>query len=290
MKNRKVSGNILLSLMALLILFSFASCSSYKEETFLVKENFDAIEIEGVEEGILVKASDDGKCHVIVNEKKDGDVYHTVEVERGVLKIEHHTKGFGWIIGISVKEEIIEVQLPQKEYSSLMASSTSGRVLVERDLSFEKVDLSSTSGSVRFYGEAKKDISLQSTSGSVELTSSSILDSVECRSVSGKVSINDVKAKNVYAKSSSGSVVLDSVIASDSLSLHSSSGSIRINKCDGGTIYMESTSGSIRGTLLSPKTIKAKSTSGRVEVPYFTGYGLCEAYTTSGNIVLELAE
>ena len=283
--NKKTIAILIFSLIFILF---FVGCTTFSEEVYRVEETFSSIEIDDVESGIMISPSYDGRCRVLIDERSNGSVYHTVEVEHGVLKINRHTKGVSWLFGESLGELLVEVQLPKKEYSSLSASSVSGRIIVENGLSFDKVDLNSTSGSVTFSAVAKDEITAYSTSGSVNISTNSVLYSVDARSTSGRVYLSDIKARKVYAKSNSGSVVLNNVIALDNLSLYSTSGSIRLDHCDGGDIYIESSSGSVKGTLLSDKYFRARSNTGRVDVPYSYGVNICDVKTTSGSIVLSI--
>lgn len=277
----------IICIMMLCILF-FVGCTTYSEEVYKVNESFSSIEINDTEAGIMITASSDGKCRVVVDERSNGSVYHTVKVVDEVLKVDRCTKGLDWIIGGSFKELLVEVQVPVKDYKNLSASSVSGRIKVENGLSFDSVNLNSTSGSVTFSAKARNEIVASTTSGFVTVKTDSSLNKVDCKSRSGRVAVSDVKAKTVNVKNTSGSIVLDSVIASDSITLHSTTGSIRLERCDGGDINIESTSGSVKGSLLSNKIFKASSYSGRVNVPSSFGTNTCYVKTTSGSIVMSI--
>ena len=262
------------------------SCSGYEEEVYEVKDTFRSIEVDDMDASIIIKPSTDGKCRVTADENKS--VYRKVEVKNGVLKIDRQKRVLGFMFFSSFKEVIVEIELPEKEYSSLKIQSVSGRIEVQEGLAFDVVELESTSGSVKFYSVVKDEIEAESTSGSVTVSSYSSPDKVDCRSVSGSVTITDIKGEEIKAKSTSGSIKLKNVTASDEMTLETTSGSINLDKCDGNEIYIESTSGSVKGTLLSEKRFKTKSTSGSINIPYSNNGGICEIKTTSGSVNIDI--
>lgn len=104
----------------------------------------------------------------------------------------------------------------------------------------------------------------------------------------GETHITGLQCKNLITKGSTGDVSLERVIASESISVQRSTGDIELERCDGAELFIETDTGDVEGALLSDKVFFADSDTGEIDVPKTTSGGLCEIFTDTGDIQMEI--
>ena len=239
------------------------------------------------------------------------DLYHTVELNDGVLTIKQidNRKWFNHIdIFNGFQNLSVIVRLPAQVYESLNAHTVSGSIKVEDGFTFSNASLQSTSGSINFASVVTGALNAKNTSGSIyvkgrvggDLNVKNISGSIHviggiggALSVtcgSGRIEIANATPTRAVVENTSGGIYLENVVCQESCTITNVSGSIELVSCDAMFFDLKTTSGAIRASLLSAKTFDCHTTSGSVHVPKDGNGGTFRAKTVSGGIRVTVAE
>ena len=262
---------------------------NYETKEYQVSEDFDVISIKTETDDVVFVPSEGGSCKVVCLELEK--LTHTVEVENGalVIKSSDTREWYEKIFGISFKSPKTTVYLPKAEYASLSVDCRTGDVDVPADFSFGAIDITASTGDVTCDASASGKIKIAVSTGDISaahITAESIVLSLS----TGDVVLTDVRCGDLVSAGGTGSVMLNSVVASGKLSVESSTGSVNFDRCDAGEIFVKTSTGSVKGTLLSEKVFIASSNTGKVKVPSSTSGGKCEIKTSTGSVVISIAE
>lgn len=302
----------LISFFALVSLnFDFSKLNSVNSvtKTYDIDESFRNINIEGTECDINLIPSDNDKCSVICNE---GDkISHSVTVQNDTLTIKRidNRQWYEHIMVFYWGETEINLYLPQNKYEELYAKSVSGNIEIPENFTFDKAEISTTSGEVSFLSKVTNDIdiqtvsgniyvgettakniNMQSTSGDTAVSSATIKNELKVKSVSGNINLSNIDCQSITANTTSGDNKFSNVVAKTNTKIESISGNIDLYQSDAQTMNIKTTSGDVAGTLLTDKIFDVKTTSGDVNVPQSGAGGKCEIKTTSGNVKLVITE
>lgn len=228
------------------------STVSYETKVYDVKESFDVINVDDIDCDIRLLASESDICKVTVCDTAGMD--HQVEVFDKALQItSSDTRKWYEHIGIfSWEETEVVIQLPEKEYRSILLKTISGDIEVSDEMSFEDAILISTSGKVLFNGKVKNELTARSTSGDIAIAAVNVENKAEIETVSGD---------------------------------------IEFDAFDAGTIEMKTSSGDVEGEIMTPKNFITDTSSGDVTVPLSDSLaGDCVIKTVSGDIRIELEQ
>lgn len=257
-------GLILCLVVTILIGFDFSRLSTavFEEKTKIIGSEFDEINIQDIEDGVVLKPSNDGKCKIVYYDSNK--ITHSIDVSENTLEIRSEYKDWtSYIFNINIGR-VMTIYLPEKEYERLYISTVSGNINMG-EFEFEDMELNTVSGNVDAYVSGQLDIS--TTSGDVNVT--------------GRT---DDKAK---ISSISGNIKLDKFI-SESLSVDTTSGNVYLDKSDADKINITTVSGDVGGYLIGDKEIHTDTVSGDINVPgSVKGKALCEINTVSGAIELK---
>lgn len=277
----------------------------YQNNDYTIEEDFSSVKIDVRSTDINILPSTDGKCKVVCFE--DNLYTHSVKVEDGCLVIgcEFKTKVF-----FSYKESVVTLYLPQKVYNSLDIKATSGDVEIA-NMQAKECNINVTSGDIevdklvsdKLYSDGfSGDIDVSNTqvnssiyierhSGDIEVSSIKCFGNFDMATISGNMSLDNVVANNLTTKATSGEIELDVVLVSNELIIEATSGDVEFSKLDAtNKINITTTSGDVSGTLLSDKIFAVKSSSGKTDIPMTTSGGVCMVSTTSGDIVIKIAQ
>jgi len=183
-----------------------------------------------------------------------------------------------------------DVYLPAlKIDGGMTVATTSGDIKI--DVGFElggDMSLSTSSGDLIVKGSFEGDFDLSTTSGGLRFSGEAA--SFKAESVSGDMDLSgSVFAGRTDITTTSGEVIARG-LSVGSLKVHTTSGEVTISGLVSGEIDVDTTSGDVRLTLADPDSFKydLKSTSGDHVSPYGTPSGaLCRVRTTSGDIVID---
>jgi len=229
--------------------FTKLGTTSLKSTTHTISDRFDAITIKTTTADITFVPSDDVECRVVCKEHENEK--HSVTVQNGVLLITLNDER-AWYehIGIISASPEITIFLPEKEYSGLYVTSSTGDVTLPKDFTFKDINITLSTGDVKSYATKSEEISI-------------------------KVSTGDVHIENATA---------------DKIKILSSTGDITFKKIDASDIDIKTSTGDINGTLLSDKVFIAKSSTGDVDVPETLSGGRCKATTSTGDIRIKISD
>lgn len=281
--------------------------AEFVSTTIDVEEDFRNISFESDTARISIQPSTTGTCRVGAFTHKK--VITTAEVSDGTLKIRtEDTRRWYEKLSFSSDYELV-LYLPRSEYDSLRIDSSTGKVLVPKDVSFGNIDIAIGTGDVDLEASASEKIRVKTstggilvenvTAGELDLTSSTGDITVRSAAISGAMSftvstgdarISDVTCKDLRTKGSTGDVILENVIAAGSLSVERSTGDVRFDKCDAQDMTVKTSTGSVKGSLLTGKVFSAGSGTGKVTVPDSDAAGgKCVITTSTGRINITIA-
>ena len=106
----------------------------------------------------------------------------------------------------------------------------------------------------------------------------------------GRTTLNGLTAKNFTSEGSTGDLSLENVRIGGAISIDRSTGDVTFNGSDAAEILVKTSTGDVTGTLLSEKVFKTESSTGDVSVPFCTSGGKCEITTSTGDIVIRIAD
>ncbi|MBQ8732590.1 MAG: DUF4097 family beta strand repeat protein [Oscillospiraceae bacterium] len=255
-----------------------------------VEGEVERITVRDVESTVLLTPSEDDQCRVVTQDNQE--IYHTVTLEEGHLTVTridrrawYQKLNFWWNQSLAV-----EVQLPRRVYGALLLESVSGAIRVEEGFSFSEVTLTTVSGDIAFTGAVSGELQGSTTSGNLTLRSGSC-EALSLFTVSGNTDLADVRAKSLSAEGTSGNLTLERVTVEETATLETVSGEIVLEESDSGSLELTTVSGNVTGTLLTGKTFRTETVSGRITVPENdSAGGQCRISTVSGNVSLSLAK
>lgn len=320
-KSKKISIIIAVAMLIIGCLIAFFALISFNfdfsklntvnsvTKTYDVDESFKNINIEGVECDIHLIPSDNDKCSVICNEGDKISPSVTVQNDTLTIKRIDNRQWYEHIMVFYWGEVEINLYLPQNKYEELYIKSVSGDVEIPENFTFDKAEISTTSGEINFLSKVNNDIdiktvsgdiyvgettakniNIQSTSGDTAVSSATIKNELNVKSVSGNINLSNIECQSINANTTSGDNKFSNVVAKTNTKIESISGNVDLYQSDAVTMNIKTTSGDVTGTLLTDKIFDVKTTSGDVNVPPSGTGGKCEIKTTSGNIELKITE
>lgn len=267
--------------------FSKLSTRHYLTNTHIMNESFTDIAVYTDTANVIFIPSDSGSCQVVCYEMEAAR--HLVTVENGCLtiRVQDQRKWYDHIGMFSVSPKIT-LALPQNAYEALVVESSTGNTELPGDFSFERIDISGSTGSIHCLASAAKSLELKTHTGWIQadnLTAGTMDIAVS----TGKVTLTDIACDSLRSTGSTGTITLSQVIATGSISIRRSTGHVQFDRCDAASLSVQTSTGNITGTLLSDKVFLAQTDTGRIHVPQTDTGGKCQVRTDTGNIQLAIA-
>lgn len=297
-------GCILFGGVMAMLNWDFTKLTTGKTETneYKIPNNYQSIFIVTDTADIVFVPTDDTNANVICHE--DSNRKHSVTVENGTLVIQiNDTRKWYEHIGFHFGTQKITLCLPRGQYGALSVKTDTGDVQITKDFTFQRIDISGSTGDVVDYASALENIRIKMSTGSIKMenvsakgislsvsTGSIAVTNVTCEGdikvnvSTGKTNLTNITGKNVISEGSTGDIFLKNVIATEKLSIERSTGDIHLDRCDAAEISIETDTGDVVGSLLTAKVFIAETDTGRVDVPKTTTGGKCEIETDTGNI------
>ena len=280
------------------------SSSQYVTNTYVIDKDFSDICIEKTSADVRFVLSDKGQSKVVCYETDR--VYHSVTVEDGVLRVsENDTREWYHHIGFFWDKAQLTVYVTEADLGELLAKTDVGDITLPCGLSFEKVDVTATTGDVEIRSEVKGEVAVRTstgdvtlegiqpesikvhtTTGYVEISSVHTAESVDIEVDTGDVELDGVTCKSINCKSDTGKIECEDVKATDTAVLSSDTGDVILERFDASSIQIKTSTGDVLGTLLSGKTFLTQTDTGEVDVPHNTEGGICSVTTVTGDIRL----
>lgn len=228
--------------------FTKLSTEKYETNIYEINEKFSNLSINTDTADILFAVSDDNSCRVVCYEQENIKHSATVRDDTLVIDVADEREWFEYI-GINSNRPKMTVYLPETEYSSLFIKGSTGDIEMPKDFKFEAVDISLSTGDVKFFASA----------------------------------FNRIKIKT-----STGDISLNNVISTGNFSIKSSTGDVKFDGCDAAEIYVKTDTGNVSGTLLTDKVFVTDTDTGSVDVPKTVTGGKCEINTNTGDITMKI--
>lgn len=280
------------------------TASNMVTNTYTIREDFDSISVRGDTEDIVFLLSKDGKCTVEFYERENEK--HTAAVKNGTLLVSGEEQKGKWTDHISLfsgKDPKMTIMLPKNVYKALRVEESTGDIRLPADFSFDTVDITVSTGTVRCEASAADRLKIGTSTGEIEVkgvsagqmdlsvsTGTVDVDSAYCkgnmslRVSTGRAELKDVSCRNFTSTGSTGRITMKNLTATETISIERSTGDVTFEGCDAGEIYVKTDTGDVKGTLLSDKVFLAETDTGKVSVPKTITGGRCEISTDTGDI------
>ncbi len=285
--------------------FRKLSTSKFIENTYQATEGFSNISLNTKTADIIFVPSENGEVKVISFENEK--IKHAVEVKDGTLKIDFNdTRKWYEHIGINFYTPKLTVYIPAGQLGNLKINSSTGDIEIPKEFTFDSIEISESTGTVKCYASALNSIKIKTSTGNIfvenvnaaniglcvstgkiTVNNATCSENIQLEVSTGKTKLNKVRCQNLISSGSTGDILLDDVIATEKFSIERSTGDVELRNCDAAEIYIKTTTGDIEGSVLSEKFFMAHSDTGDVEVPKTTNGGKCEINTDTGDIEIE---
>ena len=288
--------------------FKHFGTSELQAKTYPVSEEFRNIQIDENTAEIAFALSEDGTCSVVCRESEK--TTRTVTVEEGTLKIAVEEK-IGWKnwFNLSFEEESVTVYLPKDTYEALLIETHTGDVDIPENLHFNDIDITGSTCDVRCGASVSNELSIQLSTGDVTLSGISAgtikctvttgdvrMQSVSCagdvtlQCSTGRTTLDALTCNNLQSEGSTGRVQLKDVVVSGTIEIERGTGDVAFDNCDANEIRIKTSTGDVTGSLRTAKTFVTETSTGDVKVPESASGGRCEITTTTGDIVIQIAD
>lgn len=284
--------------------FSILNTYEVVNNTYDVDQPFTNISIESDTADIRFAKSSDGKCRVATQDAHNH--IYDVGVRDNTLYIHMYFKGL-FELGIGSYDSFLTVYLPEDVYGTLTIKEDTGDIEIPENFSFESMDIELDTGDVVSYADAIGTCRIAATTGDIKVENASV-GALALRTTSGDIAVSDVVcAGNVSANvrtgdafltnltctdltttGTTGKLKLTNVIASGKLDITRDTGDVTFDGSDAANIKVHTSTGDVKGTLLSDKTFRYKTSTGRVELPPTTTGGMCDITTDTGDIIITI--
>jgi len=286
--------------------FTKLSAVKYETNDYEINENYKNISIVTDTADIVFAPSENAKSSVVCYEQKN--VKHSVTVKDSTLVIEVvDTRKWHEHIGINFSTPKITVYIPQGEYGALSIKSSTGDIEIPKEFSFERFDISESTGDVMCCASVSDAVKIKTSTGNIrveDITAGALDLSVSTGGITvcdvtcegevkinvstGKTNLTDIACKSVISSGNTGDISLKNVIATEKFSVKRSTGDVKFDGCDAAEIFVKTDTGDVTGTLLSEKVFITETATGRVNVPKTTAGGKCEITTSTGDIKIDV--
>ena len=287
--------------------FTKLSTNPYEPNHYEVVQSFRNICVETDAADLTFALSGDGKCRVECYEETK--TKHSVSVEENTLVVKR-TGRKDWYdyIGTHFGPPKITVYLPNTRYTALTIHESTGDVVLPEHFTFERIDISLSTGNTDCYASASEQIRIKASTGVINVynVSAGVLDlsattggitvsNVTCTGntnfdvTTGKVTLTDMTCSSLSSAGNTGDISLHNVIVADNLSITRTTGDVRFEYSDAGEILVVTDTGDVTGNLLSSKVFLTKTNTGDTELPPTASGDKCEIYTDTGDIRITIA-
>lgn len=288
--------------------WDFAKLQTVKFELneYDINESYKNISIVTDTAHVVVAPSQNAKHSVACYELKNAKHSVSVKDETLVIEIRDARKWYEHL-GIAFHSPKITVYIPQGEYGLLSIKSSTGDVEIPKDFTFERMDISESTGNVTVHASVLDAVKIKTSTGNIRVehayagtldlsvsTGEIVVSDVVCGGnvkihvSTGKTKLTDMTCKNLISRGSTGDVSLNRVIAKETISIKRSTGDVRFEDADAAEIFVDTDTGDVTGTLGSEKVFMTQTDTGKVDVPKTTGGGRCEITTDTGDIKLKI--
>ncbi len=286
--------------------FRKLSTVKYETNTYEFDEEIRNISVDAKTTDIDVLPSTDGKTKLVCYEEQK--IRHSVELKDAILTVQS-TDERKWyeLIGINFGTPKMTLYLPEREYGSLVITNSTGEVEIAKELKFDSIDVSLSTGHVDCYASAEGAIKISASTGHISLAGVSAeavelsvstgdieADNIACSGefkitvTTGDTELENVRCKSFSSTGDTGDISFENVTVEEKFSVERSTGDVRFEDCDAGEMFIKTSTGDVKGELLTAKTFITSTNTGKIRVPRSTEGGYCEVRTSTGDIIIEI--
>ena len=189
-----------------------------------IEDNFNTLDIYSKSLDFKFIKSTDNNTNIKIYDNKKNNV--SIKTENNTLKIISNNKNTCFFCFTRKRKAVIS--LPDKIYD-LILQTKSGDII--SDIDFNKVDLNSTSGDIKFNGI--KDANIKVTSGDIIIKE---VDNLKIKSISGDLLINKIN-KQLDIKTTSGDININYLTLTTNSNIEVTSGDVNILKASNDIYY-----------------------------------------------------
>ncbi len=186
---------------------------------------------------------------------------------------------------ISLKSPKLVLYLPEGDYGDLTIENSTGDIQIG-NFDFDSVRITCSTGDVNLQSSAET-IAVKTSTGDIHLSNLNAKE-ITLNVTTGRVQLYKVKCGVLSTEGDTGKVFFEDVLTEQSLYIRRSTGDVKLTACDAGNITIETDTGDVTGTLLSGKTFKTKTSTGKIQVPQDAPGGTCEIKTSTGDIKISI--
>ncbi len=287
--------------------FTILNTSDMETNMHEITADFSHIVMDTDTADIRFVPAEDGQCKVECTE--DSQARHTVSVEGDTLAVRvQRSKKWTDYIGIHWKTPKVTVYLPKTAYTTLTVDEATGNVDLPKAFTFDRVDLSlstghvamsatvtgaakieTDTGNIRVEDTAVGKLDLSVTTGKVTLQQVTCAEDIRIEVSTGKTELTGVTCRHLLSEGNTGSITLTQVVATGKFDLERSTGHVKFDRSDAVSIAVETDTGDVTGSLLTGKVFITDTDTGRVDVPHTATGGRCEISTDTGDIKITIA-
>ncbi len=281
--------------------------NKYLTKTYDKLDNFSEIYINTLTADINFVKSTDKKAKVVCYEEEKAP--HVVEVKGGKLSIEvQNNKKWYDYIGIGgFRSPNITVYLPNEAYGALSVKCSTGAVDINKDFAFSTIEVIGSTGDVNCYASANdikihistgdievkgvnaKNLDLKVSTGEIEVENTTVENDISIKFSTDDASLEKVTATNLTISGGTGDIDLNKVVLTGKMDITASTGDVHFVMCDASEIKVTVSTGNVKGSLLSSKIFMVDTDTGKKQVPKTTEGGVCEITTSTGDIIITIA-
>lgn len=262
--------------------FSRLDNSKYTTKTYEYSDLIRSIYIDVDTTDVTILPTSDNKLKVVCLEKEDSP--HSVTIVNNALKINNQEKKwYEYISIVNIERAKITLYVPDANYSTLSVETDTGDITVN-DITFsDEISAECNTGDIYISNPKTNKLSTEATTGhiTIENVTPTVITENNNDEDSMLISINPM---NIEAETSTGDITFRNVRTGGNITAEASTGDIIFEKSDAENIHTETSTGDITGFIISEKTFRAHSSTGKVNVPETIGDGVFEAETSTGNI------
>ena len=280
--------------------FSKLSTVSYEKNDYTISESYRDISIVASNADVEFIQNKNIATTIICYEETGAR--HSVHVNEGRLEVlQENEKKWYEKINIHFGNPKITVILPNA-CGQVSVKTGTGDVILPDDFTFDRIDVSVSTGSVRCGADTLEEtkirtstgrihlfdshcgkLSLRTTTGNISVEKTYCEDDAYFEVSTGKTYVYDFYSRHLTSKGDTGDIHLIKVTPLK-LSVVRSTGDVLLEECDASEIFVETDTGDVEGTILSEKIFETTSDTGKIEVSKTASGGLCKIATDTGDI------
>ena len=239
--------------------------------------------------------------------KETEKYFHTEEVKDSTLFIKQ-TNSLKWyerVFSFDFSRKKATIYYPATEFNEITVKNSTGDIKIPHDFSFNKLDIKVSTGSVclncNVLNESKiitstgdvslnniatKSLYVEQSTGELKMKDVNVTEEVRIVNSTGDASLENVRSDSLNIKSSNGKISLEDVKTTNDMILTTSTGDIRFNDIDFKHGEFKASTGDVKGSILTPKFIKGKTSTGKKSYEVVSASEDLIVTTSTGDIII----